>query len=88
MPLLKVFEIIENLFGFVDDEQEYQYRSNHSKRKISETTDIYINCVNTHSTVQLLDSSSVSLLFVFLFFIFIHNRKQNNELISIYQCRI
>jgi hypothetical protein len=68
MPLFKLFEIIENLFGFVGDEQQYHYRSDNSKRKLSETTDICINCVNknvSHSSVQILDFSIVSLLFVF-----------------------
>jgi hypothetical protein len=74
MPLLKLFEIIENLFGFVDDEQQYHYKSDQSKRKLSETTDICINCVNkniSHPSAPSLDFSIVSLLLVFiLYFVF------------------
>jgi hypothetical protein len=65
MPLLKLFEIIENLFGFVGDEQPYHYKSDTTKRKLSEATD---NCVNkniSHSSDPSLDCSIVSLLFVF-----------------------
>jgi len=68
MPLLKLFEIIENLLGFVSDEQPYHYKSDTTKRKLPETTDIRINCVNktiSPSSDPLLDSSIVSLLFVF-----------------------
>ena len=66
MPLLKIFEIIENLFGFVNDEQSNHLKSDHSKRKISESTDICINCVNKnldHSSLPLADFPLVSLHF-------------------------
>jgi hypothetical protein len=63
MPLFKLFGIIENLLGFVDDKQECHYKSDHSKRKISESTGICINCVNkniSHVSVPLTDFSLVS----------------------------
>jgi hypothetical protein len=72
MPLLRLFGIIENLLGFVDDKQEYHYKSDHSKRKVSETTDICINYNNkniSHASVPLSDTSIVSLLFDFLNFL-------------------
>jgi hypothetical protein len=67
MPLLKVFEIIENLFGFVNDEQQYQHKSKQSKRKRSETTDVsnnYVNKTISYSSVILLDTPSVSFIFL------------------------
>ena len=72
MPLLKLFEIIENLFGFTSDEQQY-----HRKHRLPETTDIYIHCVNnnnnSHSSVQLPDVSTVSGCFISLKNILFHN---------------
>lgn len=67
MPLVKVFEIIENLFGFVNDGQQYQYKSNQPKRKRSETTDVsnnYVNKTISYSSVILLDTPSVSFIFL------------------------
>jgi hypothetical protein len=60
MPLLKLFETIESLFGFTGDEGQYH----HSKRQLSQTTEICINCVNktvSHSSVPLLNAPLVSL---------------------------
>lgn len=71
MPLLKLFGIIENLLGFDGDKQEYHYKTDHTKRKISESTDVCINCVNktiSHASVPLSDVSIVS-LFSFYFLI-------------------
>jgi hypothetical protein len=71
MPLFQLFELIENLFGFPGNERQSHSKSDHTKRKLSETTDICINCANktiSHSSVQLLDFPSVSLLFGLDFF--------------------
>lgn len=69
MPLLRIFEIIENLFGFRSNEQTCNYRTDQPKRKLSEAADLCTNCMNKniHSTAVLLkDSSIVSLNFVFI----------------------
>lgn len=71
MPLLKLFGIIENFLGFAGNEQEYHYRSDHSARKSSESTDICVSHVNknaSHASTPLADFSIVSLLFTFSFF--------------------
>jgi hypothetical protein len=58
MPLLKLFEIIENLLGFTNDEQQY-----HRKRRLPETGDICVTCVNnktaSRSSLISLDSKSL-----------------------------
>ena len=62
MPLLKIFGTIENLLGFVGKKQDYYHKSDHSKRKISESTDLCINCVNknlSHASIPLSDLSQV-----------------------------
>jgi hypothetical protein len=63
MPLFKLFGIIENLLGFVGKKQDYHQKSDQSKRKISESTDLCINCVNkniSHASIPLSDLSQVS----------------------------
>jgi hypothetical protein len=69
MPLLKLFEIIENLLGFDNHEQQYHHhRSTHSKRRLSETTDIctnYVNQIVSHSSVPSSPFPIVSLLFIY-----------------------
>ncbi|CAF1065824.1 unnamed protein product [Adineta steineri] len=56
MPLLKIFEIIENLLGFVDNEPPPQHH-HRSKHRRSETIDIQTNSIN-HTSVILSDSST------------------------------
>ena len=63
MPLLRIFEIIENLLGFNANEQTYNYSAKQLKRKLSESPDMCVNCMNknNHQTeVSLTDSSLVS----------------------------
>ncbi|CAF0887659.1 unnamed protein product [Rotaria sordida] len=60
MPLFKLFELIENLFGSVGDEQKYLSKSNRSKARLSETSDSYNKCANnsaSHSSVPLIEFS-------------------------------
>jgi hypothetical protein len=61
MPLLKLFEIIENLLGFTNDEPQY-----HHKRRLPETPDISINHIHNnagHSSVKISDIPTVSVFF-------------------------
>ncbi len=86
MPLFKLFGIIENFFGFVGNEQECHYRSDHSKRKHSETNDICVNCSKkqiSHVSLPSTDSSSVSSLFTFWYFFASHSGDDRNRLIKI-----
>ncbi|CAF1475031.1 unnamed protein product [Rotaria magnacalcarata] len=60
MPLLKIFEIIENFWRPVRNEQQQARKSNHLKRSRSETTETCNNNINnsvSHSSVALSDVS-------------------------------
>ena len=71
MPLLKLFEIIENLLEISDNEKNYSHSSIRSKRRLSQTRRSCSNSLGrkvTYSSLPILDISIVSLSLINLYF--------------------